>query len=262
MDKTTPPYQKALYGTAIAAMIVISLSALIYAKTYSRSLSPESGWNVISVSAEGKATGIPNVAQVSFSVSTDGKDAATAQQETVKKMDDITAYLLDQGVAKEDVKTTAYNVYPKTSYVCPRAGYPCTSQTSGYTVTQEVSVKLRDTAKAGEVLGAVVQKGATNTSGPTFVIDDRSKLEEQARGEAIAKAKEKAQTLARQSGIKLGKLVSVSDDGGNGGPMPYAYDSAMGMGGAEMRSAAMPTPNIQPGSQDVTVNVTLTYSIR
>ncbi len=260
MDNHTTPYQKALYGTAIGAMVVVSLSALIYAKSYARSFSPENGWNTISVSAEGKATGIPDVAQVSFSVSTDGKDAPTAQEATVKKMDDITKYLLEQGVEKEDIQTTAYNVYPKTSYECGRAGFPCATRTDGFTVTQEVSVKLRDTAKAGEILGAVVQKGATNTSGPTFVIDDRTKLEEEARGEAIEKAKEKAQVLARQSGIRLGKLISVSDDGSGNGPMPY---DMMGRGGdqpmMEMKTSA---PNVQPGSQDVRVTVTLTYSIR
>jgi uncharacterized protein YggE len=260
MDHTT--YKKALYGTTIFALVILSIAALSYANSYAQSFSPESGWNTLTVSAEGKATGIPDVAQVTFSVTTEGKDAATAQGDTIKKMDDITTYLLDKGVEKKDIQTTGYNVYPRETYNCTNRMVPCNPTIIGYTVSQQVTVKIREVAKAGEILGEVVTKGATNVSGPTFVIDDASELEDEARAEAIDKAKERARTIARQSGIKLGKLIGVSDDGS--GPMPYAMD---GRGGAEMdmmvkNQAAPAMPNIQPGSQEVFKTVTLTYSIR
>lgn len=257
----TTNYKKALFGTTIFALVMLSIAALSYAHTYSRSLSPESGWNTLTISGEGKATGIPDVAQVSFSVSTDAKDAATAQGDTVKKMDDITKYLIDQGVDKEDIQTAGYSVYPRQDYSCAtRVMGGCAPTTVGYTVSQQVNVKIRDVAKAGDVLGTVVTKGATNVSGPTFVIDDQTKLEDEARAKAIDQAKEKAQTIARQSGLHLGKLISVSDDG-NGAGMPYEMK-----GGVMMDSAMAPqanvAPNIQPGSQEVTMSVSLTYSLR
>lgn len=254
-------YKKALYGTTIFALVMVSIAALSYAHSYADSFSPENGWNTLNVSAEGKATGIPDIAQVTFSVTTDGKDASTAQGETVKKMDEITKFLEEKGVKKEDIQTTGYNVYPKQEYQCANRMIPCNPITTGYTVSQEVSVKIRDTAKAGEILGSVVGKGATNVSGPTFVIDDPSKLESEARGEAIEKAREKAETIARQSGLKLGKLISVTDDGSNG-PMPYMDGKGGMMDSMVSNQVAPASPNIQPGSQDVTMNVTLTYSIR
>lgn len=256
----TTHYKKALYGTLMFALVIVSIAALSYAHSYSKSFSPESGWNTINVSGEGKATGIPDVAEVSFSVTTDAADAAKAQEDTVKKMDDITKFLEEKGVDKKDIQTTGYNVYPKQEYRCPTR-VTCTMVTTGYSVSQEVTVKIRDMGKTGEILGGVVSKGATGASGPTFVIDDKSKLEDEARGEAIAKAKEKAESIARQSGLKLGKLIAISEDGS--GYMPYAE----GKGGGAMDSFMMApqanvAPNIQPGSQDVTMNVTLTYSIR
>lgn len=258
MDHTN--FKKALYGTAIFAMVMLSISALSYAHSYAESFSPESGWNTLNVTAEGKATGIPDVAQVSFSVTTDGATAEAAQGDTVKKMDDITKYLEEQGVEKEDIQTTGYNVYPRQEYRCANRMLPCTPTTTGYSVSQEVTVKLRDTGKAGAILGEVVKKGATGASGPSFVIDDPSKLEEEARGEAIEKARAKARVIADQAGLKLGKILSITDDGSG---MPYMMG---GKGGGGMDSAvtnqAAPAPNIQPGSQEVRMNVTITYALR
>lgn len=260
MEHKLTTYKTILYVTASAALGLIALSALWYANTYAKSLRPEAGWNTFTVSAEGKATGIPNIAQISFGVSTDsGKDMSAAQAENTKKMDDIMKFLDEQGVKKEDITTTGYNVSPRYQY------FPCTAmsckpaETVGYNISQSVSVKVRDISKAGGILSGVVSRGANNTSGPTFVIDDKDKLESQARGEAIAKARAKAETIADQGGFRIGKLLSVSDNTNN----PGMY----GMGGDMMSAAPMMAKesravSIEPGSQDVTVQVSVTYSIR
>lgn len=265
MDSKLTTYKTVLYGTATGAIALVALSALWYASSYAHSFRPESGWNTISVTAEGKATGVPDIAQISFSVSTDGgKDVSAAQESTNKKMDDITKFLVDQGVGKDDITTTGYNVNPRYNYPVCTGGICRSPEVTGYTVMQSVSVKVRDVSKSGAIVSGVVSKGATGVSGPTFVIDDATKLQDEARGKAIAKAKAKAETIAKQSGIKLGKLLSITDDTQN--PMPYGmggdamYESQKG--GGMMAPAAATAPNIQPGSQDVTINVTLNYSIR
>lgn len=260
MEHKLSTYKTVLYVAAAAGIVLTAIAALWYAGSYARSFSPEHGWNTLNVSAEGKATGIPNIAQIEFSVTTEGgKDVAALQTETNKKMDDITKFLEEQGVKKEDIKTTAYNITPRYQYF-PCTGMSCRQpETSGYTVSQSVSVKVREVAKAGEILSGAVSRGANGTSGPTFVVDDRTELENEARAEAIGKAKAKAEAIAKASGLKLGKLLYVSDDGSGMMPM-YEGKMGMGMGGDMMQSA--PAANIQPGSQDVTVNVSLTYSLR
>lgn len=251
--------KKALYGTAIGAMALISIAALSYAHSYARSFSPENGWNTLAVSGTGTATGIPDIAEISFSATTDASEAQAAQEGTSAKMDAIMKYLMEQGVEKEDIRTTSYAIDPKQEYVCGRAGFPCTSKANGYTATQSVSVKVRDTAKVGALIAGVVEKGATGTSGPTFVMDDPSALEADARGKAIEDAKKKAESIARQSGIRLGKLLSVSDDGAE---VPYPYEKAAAPTMSAVADQQATLPNVQPGSQEVKMHVTLTYALR
>jgi len=129
----------------------------------------------------------------------------------------------------------------------------------GYQVRQSTTVKVRDTAKAGDLLTGAGTKGATEVSGLNFTFDDPNKLQSDARGEAIADAKAKADALAKQLGVTLVRVVSFNENsGGYPTPMYYAKDTAVGMGGAEPARA----PEISVGQNKVQSNVSVTYEIK
>ncbi|MDP4020465.1 MAG: SIMPL domain-containing protein [Candidatus Adlerbacteria bacterium] len=219
--------------------------------------------NTISVSGYGEAVAVPDIATFTYSVVSEKSTVAAAQDDATTKSNTITDYLKGAGVAERDIQTTGYSVYPQYDWVqmaCTPGGIcpPGEQRLRGYEVRQSTTVKVRDTAKAGDLLAGVGSHGATEVSGLNFTFDDRDAVETEAREEAIADAKQKAEVLARQLGVRLVRVVSFSESGGYPTPIYYAKDTAMGMGGAEPARA----PEISVGENKVTSNVSVTYEIR
>jgi len=219
--------------------------------------------NTISVSGYGEAVAVPDIATFTYSVVSEKSTVAAAQDDATTKANAITAALKAAGVAERDIQTTGYSVYPQYEYQevqCIR--YPCPGQQKlrGYEVRQTTTVKVRDTAKAGDLLTQVGGMGATEVSGLNFTFDKPEQVEDEARDKAIADAKEKAEVLASSLGVTLVRIVSFSESGNY--PMPYyARDMAYGMGGAES-VVAQKAPEISVGENKVTSNVSITYEIR
>lgn len=252
------------WGVIGFSVLMVAVSAWSYAGSYADSITPSS-FRSFSVSGEGKVTAVPDVAQVNFSVLTEGnKDLGSLQQQNTEKMNKALAFLKEQGVEEKDIKTQQYNISPRYQYYsCPAQTYsaqPCPpADIVGYSVNQNVEVKIRDFAKIGAVLGGLVENGANTVSQLVFAIDDPTAVEMEARKEAMEKAKIKAEEMAEAGDFKVGRLLGVDES--NYYPRPMMYKEALGMGGAAMDSAAA-APSIQPGSQEVTVNVMLRYEIR
>lgn len=249
----------------MAGIIMLSIAALWYAGSYAKTTDVNYSRS-FAVTGEGKVVAVPDIARFSFSVVTEGgKDLATLQQENVKKANAAIDFLKAQGVDKKDISTQAFSINPRyqNSYCGPTiygASSTCPPATIvGYTVTQTVAVKVRNLDKAGDLLSGVIARGANTTSGPSFDVDNPTKLESEARAQAIAQAREKAEAVAKAGKFRLGRLISVEE-----GVMPYY---AYGKGGGDSRMmemaphAAPVTPTIEAGSQDVTINVTLRYEI-
>lgn len=254
--------QNALYIVATFTLAAIAVSALVYVKTYSRAAEPTS-FRSFSVSSDGKAVVVPDVAEFSFTVITEGKDeVGVLQTKNTEKTNAAIAYLKGQGIDKKNIRTQGYNVSPNYQY------YPCTGiepcpppAISGYTISQSVSVKVHDLAKPGELLAGVVKNGANSVSGLQFTVDDPTAAENDARSEAFAKAQAKAKSIAKAGNFRLGRLLSVSEGTSSQPPMyPMAFGSSRDMM-AETKAEA-PTPSIEVGSQEVSVSVTLQYEIR
>jgi len=219
----------------------------------------------ISVSGTGEVYAMPDIAQFSFTVTEEADSIAEAQQTVTEKIDSAIEILNAEGVEDKDIKTTGYNAYPRYNYprvVCTETYCPSSERVlSGYEVSQTISVKVRDTEKAGDVLGKVTETGVSNVSSLSFVIDDRSALKDEARAQAIEKAKQKMDGLAKDLGVKTKGIVSFYEYEANDGYAP-AYDMALssrayGLGGAEESvSATLPT-----GESLVRVEVNITYEI-
>lgn len=243
---------------AIIGVLSVSYAVLSVAKSYSRSIQPSSFRN-FSVSAEGKAIAIPDIARISFGVTTEGgKDISALQKENTGKMNKAIAFLKSKNIPETDIKTEEYRIEPRYDYESCSLGKKCPApEISGYKISQTVSVKIRKFEIIGEALSGIVSAGANNVSGPNFSVDDPTAVESMARAEALKKARAKAEEMAKAGRFGLGKILNIYENGRGPTPM-YAYkEMALGMGGDNVTP-----PTISPGSEDVSVNITVTYEIR
>lgn len=217
--------------------------------------------NVITVTGEGKVSAVPDIAQISFTVTEEAVTASQAQDAAAKKINVALAVLKEKGVEDKDVKTSSYNISPKYSYQPPCYQYPCpyneAAKIVGFTASQTVEVKVRDIDKTGEVLSAMGDAGVANLYGPNFMIEDEDGLQAEAREEAIKEARAQAEQLAKALGVRVTRVVSYNENGGYGMPF-YRADAMMAMGGAEKATA----PSIPAGENEISVSVSVTYEVR
>lgn len=259
-------------GVAIIIAILGAAGAGVwYAASFAKTAEIP-GSRSFEVTGQGKVVAIPDVAQFSFGVITDGdKKLGNLQKENTEKTNKVIDFLKAQGVEPKDLKTTNYSVDPRYQYYsCPPVisegaeslRYPVPSpcppaDIMGYIITQTVSVKIRDFDKVGEILGGVTERGANSVSQLSFTVDDRTKYEDEARAEALDKARKKAAVMAQAGGFKLGKLLSIFDS--YYPPTPYYGEFGGGFAAPAKADAA---PVIEPGSSEISVNITLRYEIK
>ncbi len=217
--------------------------------------------NTISVSGEGEAFAVPDVATFTFSVTEEALVVAEAQQLASRKVDSALEFLRGEGVEERDIKTVGYNIYPRYEFertVC--ISYPCPEgkrQLAGYEVSQTIEVKVRKLADAGTILGGLGEIGVQNVSGLAFSIDDEDAVKREAREEAIEEAKTKAKQLAKDLEVRLVRIVSFNESGGPIYFRTYAAE-AFGKGGEDAAIA----PDVPAGENRIVSNVTITYAIR
>ncbi len=234
-------------------LVLLGLFLIVAGKAVWRQSAALAPARTITISAEGKATIAPDLATFSFSVVSQGADPVKLQNDNNAKVNTAIDFVKSQGVEAKDIKTSNYNLSPNYRWD-PKTGR---NSIDGYTLDQTVTVKVRDLSKVGIILGALPSKGINQLGGVNFSIDDQDKFLNQAREEAFTKARAKAQAMAKYSGVHIGRVVSFNEsNGGYPGPIYYAKDMAVGGGGA-----LPPTPTIEPGSQEVTVNVSVVYEI-
>ncbi|MFA5022006.1 MAG: SIMPL domain-containing protein [Patescibacteria group bacterium] len=208
----------------------------------------------ISISGEGKVTAVPDIAEISLGIQTEKVSVADAQKENTTKMNQIVKSLKDMGIDAKDITTTNYSIYPQYNWTDNR------QVLRGYQVSQNVSVKIRNLDKVGDIVDKAGQLGANQVGSLSFTIDEPEKLKQQAREEALANARQKAEALAKVAGVRLGKLVSFTESGSDG-VIPVYRDTAMKSLGAGIMAEAAPAPSIEPGSQDIILDVMVTYEV-
>jgi hypothetical protein len=245
---------------AFVVTIILTVFLLVQTVTVISSWSDgEYATNTITVNGSGEVVAVPDIATFNFSLTVTGDDVATAQGEMSEQMNKAINYLKNNGVAENDIKTTDFNANPRynfrpcRSFNCPDNG----RELVGYDVSQTVRVKVRDTEKAGELLKGVSERGITNISGLEFTIDDRSALEVEARSLAIKDAREKAEKLASDLGVKVKDVVSFGESNYGGG---YYFEEVSAR--ALDSAASAPTPEIPVGENIITSSVSVTYEIK
>jgi uncharacterized protein YggE len=242
-------------GSVVLAMLVLALASYALLNFKSAKTAGDYPAN-ISVNGTGEVAAVPDVGQFSFSVMAEGATAEEAQGASAAKINAILAFLKEQGVEDKDVKTEGYNMYPKYKYeerMCAFGMYcpPGEQVQDGYEVSQSVTVKVRDTAKSGALVAGAGEKGATNISGISFIVDDIEKFRAEARTKAIADAKTKADKLAADLGVKLVRIVSFYENEGYYAKAEMSED----MGGYA-------APSMPVGEESTTASVNITYEIK
>ncbi|MDD2680779.1 MAG: SIMPL domain-containing protein [Patescibacteria group bacterium] len=183
------------------------------------------------------------------------KTAAEATVESTDKMNNIITALNNLGIEEKDVKTTNYNLSPIYSWLENKG-----QVLQGYQVSQNVDVKVRDLSQIGDVIAKTTEQGANQVGNISFTIDDEYELKNQARELAITKAKEKAQMIADQAGMKLGEVKGVYEVNSEYQPMPMYSNAKMEMSADSV--GGIVSPNIQSGQNEIRVEVSLSYEIK
>jgi len=241
---------------AILVAVLIGGGFYVYGKHLDRSPAPVAP-GTITVSGEGKIQVTPDVAEMSFGMTTGVQTTAKAASDKVSNdMRKILAAVKAQGIEDKDITTENFYLSPVYDWTDGR------QRLRGYEATQSLRVKVRNLDKVGDVLTAATDNGANQAGGVQFTLEDPEGKKDEARTEAIANAKKKAEELAAQLGQELGDVQSFNENsGGWYPPMMYAREAYAtgGMDGdmAKAQSAPMPA-----GEQDLTVSVTITYELR
>ncbi len=236
----------------LAVILVVAIIGFLVAKIiYDFATLPQNFPQEITISGEGKVFVKPDVALVSLGVKTEEKKSVDAVNKNNEKMNAIIKVAKDLGVDEKDIKTSAYNLYPVYDY-------PTTGRVfKGYSLDQQISVKIRNFDKISDILDKATSEGANTVGDLQFTVDDLEKARADTREKAIEQAKEKALVLAGQAGLKIVKLINISE-----GYQP-SIQPIYGMGGSRNTLEKVNiAPDIQPGQSEINTTVYLTYRVR
>lgn len=210
----------------------------------------------LTVTADGIVRATPDTAIVTAGVVTEATEASAALGENNAAMRDLIAAVAAAGVAEKDIGTSGFSIEPVTVYPQPKSdGTQDPPRITGYRVSNLVTVKIRDIAKAGDLLDAVVRIGANSIHGISFTVDDRDSRLDAARAAAMKEARRRASLYAEAGGFQVGRILSVSEGGGNmPQPAPYAR---VAMAAKEADSVPL-----APGEQEIQASVSVTFEIK
>ncbi len=207
----------------------------------------------IGVSGTGTVFADPDTAITSLGVESTAPTLAAASQDASSRMTAVLAKIKSLGVDAKDVKTVSYNVNPiQTGYKegeVPRI--------TGYNVTNVVQIKIRKLSDVGTILDAAIAAGANSMNGLTYTIDDPSQITQQARAKAVADAMAKAQTLADAAKVKLGPMISITENVSTPRPVVMARSASVPMAA----DAAVGAGPVESGQNEVTVTVEMHWQI-
>lgn len=240
MHKTFPVFALALLGAAPSALSAQSTVAVPV---------PVLQGAKLDIVATGETRRVPDVAVIGAGVVTQANDAAGAMRENAARMARVIAALKKAGVAERDVQTSTVNLQPQYRY-----GENVPPVITGYQATNMVSVRFRDVARSGTILDAMVAEGVNQIHGPSLQLDKPEAAEDEARVDAVKKARARAELYAGAAGLKVKRILSISEAGGYAPPPPMPYVMAS-RGKAEADTA------IAAGEQTVGVTVTVSFEL-
>ncbi|NJL50186.1 MAG: SIMPL domain-containing protein [Blastochloris sp.] len=206
---------------------------------------------LLTVLGEARLEAVADRAFVTAGVTTQGKSARDALAANSRTMTDVLRMLREAGLEDADLRTSTVSVQPVVAYPTPKDSER-TPRITGYTVANQLTARLADPSKLGELLDKLVSAGANQISDIRFGLADEGKLRDAVRADAVADARRKAELYATAAGARLGRVMALSEVDAPPVPRPLAMRAAA--------PDAMAVP-IAPGEQTVKVQISVTWEL-
>jgi len=215
----------------------------------------EAGHTLLTVSADGRTSRAPDLAVFSAGVASSGRTAGEALGANSADMERVVAALKRAGIADRDIQTSNISVNPVYADTSRQPANQLEQQMPriiGYQASNTVSVRQRNLAQFGKVIDTLVNAGANQVNGPSFQVEESDAALDEARVAATKAARARADLYARTLGMKVVRVISISESGGYSPPMPmYRMEVA----------AAAPAPPIAAGEVSLQMNVTMQFEL-
>jgi uncharacterized protein len=237
--------------TLLAALLLgaASLPTAAYAQQVP-SITQAIAGSRLDISATGEVTRVPDIAIISAGVVSRSATATGALQDAADRMQRVLTALKRAGVEDRDVQTSNISLNPEYRYV---ENQP--PQLTGYTASNQLTIRFRDIRNSGKILDALVSQGANQINGPSLTIDKPEAALDEARARAIAAGRARAELYARSLGMRIVRVVSVSESGGYAPPPPMPMYAR-----AEIAQAA--DTKVVPGEQKLQVTLAMTFELQ
>jgi uncharacterized protein YggE len=246
-------------------IVTLSLSVFLLSNawlSYQRAKNIVDPSRAITFSATGKAYAISDIAKINFTVINKGKEAKIVQQENNRRVSKIIKEIKDLNISEKDIKTKRYSLIPEYDYYWCREKSQdertCPPKIIGYSLEQSVEVTIRDFNNIEPVINILSLNQVDEVSDVSFEIEDIENVKNLARIDALNKIQERAKLISEKTGLKLGKILEISEN------YPMLYDNRIMTLSAKEKAL---TPNevnvsIEPGQEEVTVTMTVKYEIK
>lgn len=241
--------------THAAAALLLGLAALAAAACSRQGTAadgPDPETTFVTVSAHAEARRPPDIATLSTGVVSLAPDANGAIRRNSEQMSRVVTALRAAGIADKDVQTSGVSLNPDYQHLANRP-----PRIKGYYASNTVDVTVRDIGRLGGILDALVATGANQINGPTFDIEDKDAVLDEARVKALAKARVRAEGYAKHLGLRVRRVVSIDETGGRGAPIPLRGRAAA----VEQSAAADASAPIAPGENILSLRLDVIYEL-
>jgi uncharacterized protein YggE len=226
----------------LAAAVTAGTLLAAPAQAQAQSVAPAT----ISVTGEATVSVPPDLAEVDGGVATEAKTAREASEANNVAMGKVLLALKAAGIAEKDIQTSRLSLQPQNA---PKVSGP--PAIVGYRASNRVTIRVRDVTKVANVIDTLVGAGANDIGGINFMVSTASKLLDEAREQAIADARRKAEIYARATGVTLGAPLSISEEG-SPGPVPFR----------KMVGGMAATAPVAQGEETLAVTVNVSWAIK
>lgn len=206
--------------------------------------------DTITVTGVGRTVGDPDMARVQVGVSVSNEDVGTAVERSNQVITDLLDLLAEQGIAEQDIQTTNFSIWSEDQWD-PETGQP--REQKLYRVESTLQLTVREVDDLGPILETAIENGANNIYGLSFTIADPTSLADEARAASLRDARERAEVIASELGLSLGRVLSVTEV--SGAEVVPVAEAARGMGGGGGE------PPISEGSMSVSVATEVVYEL-
>lgn len=232
-------------------MLAAAVPAAVAAQSTVGAVPIQLDGTVLEVSAEGRTTRVPDLATIRAGVVSQAATASAALADNSTRMARVLAAVKRAGVADRDMQTASVSLSPQYRYVNNQP-----PQLTGYQATNTLAIRFRDIARAGPILDALVAQGANQIEGPNLSLDNPDAALDEARADAIKRARARADLYAQAAGLRVSRILSISEAGENaGGPQPPMMFAVR----AQAKEA---DTAVVAGERDVTATISVRFLLK